>query len=187
MPAAREGMRGRPDLFLGVQILRGLAALVVMLQHDSVAMAERAFDPSLRFDWGPCGVDVFFAISGFVMVLVTAGSWGRSGAAEPFLIRRLIRVVPPYWMSTAFKVLLLLAMPTLALSTVLTPWHVISSFLFIPDSALGPVVMVGWTLCFEMLFYLLFAGVLLMRGQPVVWLSGLLVALAFAGTFRTES
>jgi exopolysaccharide production protein ExoZ len=185
--AAREGMNGQPDLFLGVQILRGLAALVVVLQHDSVAMAERAFDSSLKFDWGQCGVDIFFAISGFVMVLVTAGSWGRMGVAGPFLVRRLIRVVPLYWMFTAFKILLLLAMPSLALSTVLTQWHVISSFLFIPDSALGPIVMVGWTLCFEMLFYLLFAGTLVMRLQPVMWLSGLLVALAFAGTFRTGS
>jgi exopolysaccharide production protein ExoZ len=141
--AAREGMNGQPDLFLGVQILRGLAALVVVLQHDSVAMAERAFDSSLKFDWGQCGVDIFFAISGFVMVLVTAGSWGRMGVAGPFLVRRLIRVVPLYWMFTAFKILLLLAMPSLALSTVLTQWHVISSFLFIPDSALGPIVMVG--------------------------------------------
>jgi exopolysaccharide production protein ExoZ len=47
--------------------------------------------------------------------------------------------------------------------------------------------MVGWTLCFEMLFYLLFAGTLVMRLQPVMWLSGLLVVLAFAGTFRTDS
>jgi exopolysaccharide production protein ExoZ len=131
-------MHGQPDLFLGVQILRGLAALVVVLQHDSGAMAERAFDSSLKFDWGQCGVDIFFAISGFVMVLVTAGSWGRTGVARPFLARRLIRVVPLYWMFTAFKILLLLAMPSLALSTVLTHWHVISSFLFIPDSALAP-------------------------------------------------
>lgn len=187
MPATGARVEGRRELFLGVQILRGLAALLVVLQHDSVIMAERAFDPSLKFDFGQCGVDIFFAISGFVMVLVSAGSWGRSGAAAPFLVRRLIRVVPLYWMFTAIKIVLLLAMPALALSTVLTPWHVISSFLFIPDSFAGPVVMVGWTLCFEMLFYLLFTGALFMRLQPVMWLTGLLAALVVAGTFRTDS
>lgn len=110
-----------------------------MLQHDSVAMAERAYDSSLRFDCGQCGVDIFFAISGFVMVVVTAGIWGRPGTAEPFLVRRAIRVVPLYWLFTVFKVLLLLALPALAVSTVLTPWHVISSFLFIPASIELPV------------------------------------------------
>ena len=186
--AVPQDMQPRHDLYIGVQILRGLAALVVMLQHDSVAMAERAYDSSFRFDCGQCGVDIFFAISGFVMVVVTAGIWGRPGTAEPFLVRRLIRVVPLYWLFTAFKVLLLLALPALAISTVLTPWHVMSSFLFIPDSTLGPVVFAGWTLSFEMLFYVLFTGALCLRvRQPVLWLSGLLVALVLIGTFRTES
>lgn len=186
--AGPQNMQPRHDLYIGVQILRGLAALVVMLQHDSVAMAERAYDSSLRFDCGQCGVDIFFAISGFVMVVVTAGIWGRLGTAEPFLVRRLIRVVPLYWLFTAFKVLLLLAVPALAISTVLTPWHVISSFLFIPDGTLGPVVMVGWTLSFEMLFYVLFTGALSLRvRQPALWLSGLLAALVIVGMFRTAS
>jgi exopolysaccharide production protein ExoZ len=83
---------------------------------------------------------------------------------------------------------LLLALPALAISTVLTPWHVISSFLFIPDSTLGPVVMVGWTLSFEMLFYALFTGALYMRvQQPVLWLSGLLTALVLVGLLRTDA
>jgi peptidoglycan/LPS O-acetylase OafA/YrhL len=69
-------------------------------------------------------------------------------------------------MATAFKVALLVAMPALAFSTMLTPWHVISSFLFIPDDTLGPVVMVGWTLSFEMLFYALFATALWLRIRP---------------------
>jgi exopolysaccharide production protein ExoZ len=186
--AVPQDTQPRHDLYIGVQILRGLAALVVMLQHDSVAMAERAYDSSLRFDCGQCGVDIFFAISGFVMVLVTAGIWGRAGTAEPFLVRRLIRVVPLYWLFTAFKVLLLLVLPALAISTVLTPWHVISSFLFIPDSTLGPVVFAGWTLSFEMLFYVLFTGALSLRvRQPVLWLAGLLTALVLVGMCRTES
>jgi exopolysaccharide production protein ExoZ len=92
--SANNGAPVRHDLYIGVQILRGLAAFVVMLQHDSVAMAERALNARLRFDSGQCGVDIFFAISGFVMVVVTAGIWGRAGTAEPFLVRRLIRVVP---------------------------------------------------------------------------------------------
>lgn len=63
------------SVFLGVQILRGLAALLVLLQHDGVIMVERALDPSFKIEFGQCGVDIFFAISGFVMVLVTAESW----------------------------------------------------------------------------------------------------------------
>jgi exopolysaccharide production protein ExoZ len=157
-----------------------------MLQHDSVAMAERAYDSSLRFDCGQCGVDIFFAISGFVMVVVTAGIWGRPGTAEPFLVRRLIRVVPLYWLFTAFKVLLLLALPALAVSTVLTPWHVISSFLFIPDSTLGPVVMVGWTLSFCSMSCSPARSVCVC-GSRSCGCPGLLTALVLVGMFPTES
>jgi exopolysaccharide production protein ExoZ len=49
------------------------------------------------------------------------------------------------------------------------------------------VVMVGWTLSFEMLFYALFAAMLALRLRPVLWLSGLLVLMALAGTLRTEA
>jgi exopolysaccharide production protein ExoZ len=188
MPLAGQGEGRRHDVFLGVQILRGLAAIVVLLQHNSFIMAERFSDSSLRFESGQCGVDIFFAISGFVMVVVTADSWGHADTARSFLVRRLIRVVPLYWFFTTIKVFLLLALPALALATVLTPWHVISSFLFIPADFSAPLVQVGWTLCYEMFFYMLFAGVLFMRvRQPVIWLSGLLTALVVAGIFRTDS
>jgi hypothetical protein len=50
------------SVFLGVQILRGLAAFLVLLQHDGVIMAERALDPSFKIEFGQCGVDIFFAI-----------------------------------------------------------------------------------------------------------------------------
>ena len=52
------GMQDR-SVFLGVQILRGVAAFLVLLQHDGVIMAERALDPSFKIEFGQCGVDIF--------------------------------------------------------------------------------------------------------------------------------
>lgn len=105
----------------------------------------------------------------------------------PFLLRRLTRVVPLYWIFTTVKILLMFIMPGLIMNTVLTPWHVASSFLFIPTSFGFPILQVGWTLSYEMLFYLLFACFLFIRVRPVVWLSIMLTILAIAGLYRTEA
>ena len=184
--AGRNGAEGQ-RVYLGVQILRGIAASLVVLHHNSLTMAIRAHDTHLGFSAGQSGVDVFFTISGFVMVLVTASSWGRSGVAVPFLIRRIIRVVPLYWIFTALKILLILLLPSLVINTVMTPWHVAASFLFIPTHFFFPILQVGWTLSYEMLFYLLFTGLLFMCVRPVAWLSVLLTILAIAGLYRTEA
>jgi exopolysaccharide production protein ExoZ len=184
--ATGAGNTGVRSTFLGVQILRGAAAFLVLLQHNSLIMSERVLDPSLKIEFGQSRVDIFFAISGFVMVLVTATSWGCSGVAGPFLIRRLIRIVPLYWIFTLIKIIFVLAIPSLALSTIVTPWHATASFLFFPDRFPEPVLQVGWTLSFEMLFYLLFASLLFVHARPIFWLSSFLVILAVVGLFRTD-
>ena len=107
------------------------------------------------------GVDLFFVISGFIMVYATGG--GTTVSAFEFLKRRFIRIVPLYWLATGFAVVVLLLAPQLARQTILAFPHVLASFAFLPalhpsaPTIYAPLVYVGWTLNYEMLFYALFA------------------------------
>ncbi len=175
----------------GVQALRGFAALMVVLFHAVRMVREKLGGPDIEFLPGASGVDIFFAISGFVIVLTTAPHWGTQGVAADFLWRRILRIVPLYWFMTLCMLLLLLFLPHLASYSEISPWHSLASFLFIPawnaSHEAFPLIIVGWTLAFEMLFYVLFAAALALNLKPVGWLSGLLAILAFAGLFRTDA
>jgi peptidoglycan/LPS O-acetylase OafA/YrhL len=87
------------------------------------------------------GVDLFFVISGFIMVYTCWAKFGETGATAMFLRRRIIRIVPLYWMATALAIVILISHGQgMSLS-----W-VTESFLFYPFSAQHPVLSVGWTL-----------------------------------------
>ena len=104
------------------------------------------------------GVDLFFVISGFIMVYSSEDMFGRSGAPRTFLLRRIARIVPLYWVLSAAAIFIM--------RTPVTTEIVIKSFLFIPylgpSGAMQPLYGVGWTLNFEMFFYLLFAAAILL-------------------------
>jgi exopolysaccharide production protein ExoZ len=169
--------------FVGVQALRGFAAMLVVLGHATQMVRERLGTGEV-LHFGAAGVDIFFPISGFVMVVTTCRHWGESGQAANFLLRRLIRIVPLYWAATLLKAGITLTLPSVVSFPELDAWHVIASFLFIPawdaqHKAL-PLVVVGWTLNYEMFFYVLFAIALAARINPLWWLSASLLTLGFA-------
>ena len=153
-----------PQLVLPIQYLRGVAALMVVWHHGigQIQGVEGYFP--LRF--GTSGVDLFFVISGFIMVMTTAG---KNVTPMNFIGRRFIRVVPLYWMLTLALVALLLAAPSLFRTTVLTPGSLAQSLLFIPHYYLNtrniwPSLPPGWTINYEMFFYLLF-GLSILAGR----------------------
>lgn len=135
-----------------IQHLRGLAALGVAVFH---AGRHAGVDLPL----GSAGVDVFFVISGFIIWMITA-----DGGASPgrFLADRFMRIMPTYWLATT--VLLLGGLAGLFPRLVIEPWHVVTSYLLIPDRGptgeIAPLLFQGWSLSYEMLFYLAFAAVL---------------------------
>jgi peptidoglycan/LPS O-acetylase OafA/YrhL len=156
--AAQPSPRG----FIGVQALRAVAALLVVAMHAD-EMWHLRLDPLHSADFwrtGAAGVDIFFVISGFVM-LVSTPKLVRTRDWRAFAWRRFIRIVPLYWAATTLKILSVLAVPALALRTVLRPDNIVASYLFLPwhgpDGDMGPVLPVGWTLNLEMAFYVLFA------------------------------
>ena len=150
----------KQTLFL-VQVLRAVAALMVVVHHATIMRAE-FIDPT-KPTWlnGASGVDIFFVISGLVMTISSSSLQHAPHPMRAFLARRVERIVPLYWLATTLKIALLIAAPAVALRPLGSPWHIFASYFFIPSfnaaGALHPVLVVGWTLNYEMLFYLLFA------------------------------
>jgi exopolysaccharide production protein ExoZ len=142
---------GRPESssLVSIQALRAIAALLVFWGHAILTLnpEEAAEFPRL---YGPFGVDLFFVISGFVMVYSSERLFGRPGAPIKFFARRLARVVPLYWAATA--ILVWFVVPYASTKAVL------GSLFFAPHLPVeAPLLFVGWTLIFEMLFYAVFA------------------------------
>lgn len=145
----------KPGTILSIQILRFIAALSVVLFHSHNALKDhlvghRSDGIDHAFGVGASGVHIFFVISGFVMVYTTR----RAGLTPgKFLSRRLIRIYPIYWVmaATYFATHLMLGTPYQLDSA-----QIAGALLLFPAASsliIGP----GWTLAFEMYFYLCFA------------------------------
>lgn len=180
-----EPARGAPT-FHNIQLLRAFAVMLVVAHHVFILLNERKID--LTHDWvgGAAGVDIFFPISGFVMVWTTFRGWGRTDGNRNFFGKRFLRIAPLYWILTTAKVALLLTAPSLALHGTMEPWHVASSYLFLPATALGagtdnPLLPVGWTLNLEMFFYGLLALARAAGRNPLRWVVPLLLVLGLLG------
>ena len=111
---------------------------------------------------GAVGVDIFFIISGFVMYQATSA---RHVSAASFLKARLIRIVPMYWLCTSVLAGLVIFIPGLFNTFLVSPAAAVKSLFFLPVyNQLGffrPVLAQGWTLQYEMLFYLATSAALL--------------------------
>ena len=139
-------------------MLRGIAASMVVFVHLDTEL-DRLHFQRLGSDWLATGVDIFFVISGFIMWT----SVERRGqiSAQDFLKSRIIRIVPLYWVATSFLVGVVLVAPNLLRTTTLEPLHAIASYLFLParhptTHNFWPMLVAGWSLNYEMLFYLVF-------------------------------
>jgi peptidoglycan/LPS O-acetylase OafA/YrhL len=149
-----------------VQALRALAAMGVAFEHTSHdALATGIAAPLLLTlkSWLPwsAGVDVFFVVSGFVITLSSRAFFGRRDGPARFLARRIARIVPIYWAMTFLFLAAAAVLPSEVNATLAGPWYFIASFLFIPcarpDGLVEPPLGLGWTLNYEMLFYVVFA------------------------------
>ncbi|WP_331326040.1 acyltransferase [Methylorubrum populi] len=173
--------------------MRAFAALLVVIhhaQHEAATLAGRigaAFVPGAWLPW-PAGVDVFFVISGFIIVHAAGPLYGRPGARARFAAHRIARLVPLYWLVTGLYLALGLAAPALLSGEGGPPdgARVLASFLFWPmarpDGAVLPLYGLGWTLNYEMAFYALFAlGLGLSRRGAVAWLVAALALLVLVG------
>lgn len=134
---------------------------------------------------GQAAVLLFFIVSGYVMVIASRGATGRVGAIWPFWRRRLIRIMPPYWIATFVLAAVFLTVQ----SQPVDPVQFLKSLVLLPywppDGGLRPVpfLWVGWTLFYEMVFYAVFGLFLgLRRRWGLAATVGVLGALVLAGT-----
>ncbi len=159
--------------FHSIQSLRGIAALFVVISHFSFIGV------------GAFGVDIFFCISGFIMIYVTEKD------KKHFLSKRLIRILPLYYLMTIFTYLLLLIFPQMFFSSTADMSYLIKSFFFIPyeiGDVIQPIVRVGWTINYEMFFYLLFfLSMKISHKYRSIICSTLLLVLASLGEIFTFS
>ncbi|MEB2845435.1 acyltransferase family protein [Endobacterium cereale] len=165
-------VRGSGNYVVNVQILRFFAAFLVVFAHAHVEVLNVAARSGGTFggigllDWG-LGVDIFFVISGFIMYFMMHDRFGRPGAPVDFLRRRLVRIVPLYWIFSTLMLVSILAAGSLINNNGLDIRHIIASYAFIPwprtDGELFPLLSLGWTLNYEMLFYAIFALALCLR------------------------
>lgn len=171
--------------YYSMQYLRATAALFVVFHHARNP-TPGFYDPLASFGLGRAGVDIFFVISGFIMY-----SASRTEAAGEFLRRRVIRVVPLYWIATLCMV---------ALATGHHGGHagisgqdVIQSLFFIPHYSpahpdqIWPYLVPGWTLNYEMFFYAIFALGLLTRRLVPVLLASMGALLVLGLVFRSQN
>ncbi|MBT8342638.1 MAG: acyltransferase [Desulfatitalea sp.] len=166
-----------------IQGLRGVAVLSVVLLHlmpiEQKYGGSKAILPSL-FHYGMFGVDLFFVISGFVMVAVTRGKFKQQKHALHFIYHRASRIYPTYWFYSIIILSVFLIRPSWLSSDQGIQTNILASFLLLPSHTV-PLVWVGWTLIHEMYFYIIFFLILLLfpeRKMPMtvlVWAMGVLV------------
>lgn len=178
--------------FLSIQYLRGVAATMVVLFHLGSPLERLGY----RGVWPvglSAGVDIFFVISGFVMWISTIG---RTVTPWQFFRKRIVRIVPLYWLLTTVMLVVMLVLPSALQTSRFSLPHVIASYLFLPmqnpgKGTMEPLLFPGWTLNYEMFFYLIFGTLLLvsprLRLLGTALLFGLLVLVGWLAGWPTVS
>lgn len=174
-----------------VQAMRFLAAAMVLYAHHTFYFNER-LDSSLNISTlGPDGVALFFVISGIVMVVSTQKLPLNSIGAKEFMIRRLLRIVPLYWLATFVKIGIAVALPQMVHHNSFDLVHAIKSLFFIPTFNAGgqvtPILGVGWTLIHEMYFYLIFSAAMILGLKPALWTSIFIIGVCGYGALEQST
>ncbi len=157
----RVNASGQASEIVGIQYLRGIAALAVVVHHvleEIRVSATGRLVPEWIVVGGASGVDIFFVISGFIMLYVSFPPDRPAARPLKFLARRATRIYPFYWVCC----LLVIALGAIGFfsSKDFSPGTVAYAFALLPFSSL---LVVSWTLSYELFFYLVFAIGLLSR------------------------
>ena len=149
----------------GIEASRGLAAMMVVMFHvTSVLTQHNQYGVRVMgglWLFGRAGVDFFFVLSGFIITFIHTRDFGQPDQFVPFWRKRVWRIYPVYWFATLGTQALLAFSPT-ADRAEQNPWHIVASWLLVPELGV-PIVGVGWSLRHELLFYAFFGLLLLQR------------------------
>ncbi len=147
---------------ISIQYLRAIAAAGVVLHHLRGYLTG---GPESAVAYGAHGVDLFFVISGFLMWVVASGSRPTPGV---FFLKRLARIAPLYWVLTCLAAAASVTSPHFSVQ------HFLASIFFFPMEdpewgMIAPILVVGWTLNYEIAFYVLFAFSLALNAAYRFW------------------
>ncbi|QPF84232.1 acyltransferase [Bradyrhizobium genosp. L] len=153
-----------------LDLLRGIAILGVVLSH--CALRATSVVPGLQsigYDYGQLGVQLFFIVSGYTMML-TYGERSDLAAAGSFYLRRAFRIVPLFWLAIPFYLAItggagIKQWAPDGISATDVALTVGFLQLFSP-TAFNSVVPGGWSIAVEMQFYLLFPLLIRLFRQP---------------------
>lgn len=164
----------------GIEAARGVAACAVVLYHAS-RHVDAAYGLARTRAWfhaGHAGVDLFFVISGFIILFVHHGDVGAPHRLGRYAARRASRVLPAYWVALAVT----LAMIAAGHSALPGLWRILASAVLLPSDT-PPILGVAWTLQYEIVFYTVFAVLIASRraGQALFALWALAVLAASCG------
>ena len=137
---------------------------MLVVAHHLQAMVNTNYETNWMGRFGTFGVDIFFVISGFIMFYTNRTM--RRGAGE-FISNRLLRIIPLYWLATLVMVVLfLIGFRPDGLHQVDLP-RFIESLVFVPsefpDGRTDLILTLGWTLMYELYFYVVFAATFFVR------------------------
>ena len=180
-----------------IQALRGIAALLVLFFHIFELQSLTPGNPKDLIDgpWarGYAGVDLFFVISGFIMVWITDARSGGGATVGRFIYNRVTRIYPLWWLLSAVLVAYYLLTSGRAVSPDFAGQidsdglYLLRSFLLIPQDV-PPINGLGWTLIHEMYFYIVFAALLFLPARARyfgLWIWGALTVLLFGLGFAS--
>lgn len=165
-----------------LQILRFIAAGLIVLHHTIGILHSRNIDGIPPIPGLIAGVDIFFVLSGFIMV----HAFSPNGRRSAFMLKRIFRIVPLYWLLTTLLWVMAAAAPQRFNTVDADPAAWLMALSFLPQTLSGrivePVLHVGWTLNYEMAFYALFAACFAGTASRTAGrCAGVLVGLVIAG------
>jgi peptidoglycan/LPS O-acetylase OafA/YrhL len=164
-------MKSPQSRFSFIDGLRGIAALVVVLPHSQglFFFPERNWASRAMLhvtEYGGRGVQLFFVISGFVIAYSLRNATRQTFNPLVFILRRSIRLDPPYWIGGILAMWTALAVQSLATHRPLwipSPGMVVAHLFYLQNVlGMGSINIVFWTLCVEFQLYITFALLLVL-------------------------
>jgi peptidoglycan/LPS O-acetylase OafA/YrhL len=178
---------------ISVQILRGLASILVLLAHAQMPFNQPHHATLLfLFEPGTSGVTLFFILSGFIICYANIN---KQFSAKDFLISRFNRIYPTYWACSLLFIFLFLLENYLFKNSAyefsqygFKDW--VKSFTLVPFSKIGnqwPFIPVAWSLSYEILFYIIFGFIVYFKNRYINYLLVLYITFIFYCSLNLSS